>query len=209
MELSESMTKEQDHQTVENYLNSADPFVLESLELMRKKLLDLTARNRLLNFPIQQKGAALRIIDEVPNQLCDELLADRELKFKPVPPPTREQLIKYGYLEVDEDSGEERQSKPSPDAREWAKVLCFDVSYDLPREEDAPGDEKHHDDSIQVLLYPPEMESRLRAIKSKAQTAIEEMGASILYLSLGFWSGQRTMMPQKPGLRRCLRFRCI
>lgn len=185
-ELSESMTKEQDPQTVESYLNSADPFVLESLELMRKKLLDLTARNRLLNFPIQQKGAALRIIDEVPNQLCDELLADRELKFKPVPPPTREQLIKYGYLEVDEDSGEERQSKPSPDAREWAKVLCFDVSYDLPREEDAPGDEKHHDDSIQVLLYPPEMESRLRAIKSKAQTAIEEMGASILYLSLGF-----------------------
>ncbi len=186
MELSESMTKEQDHQTVESFLGSADPFVLESLELMRKKLLDLTARNRLLNFPIQQKGAALRIIDEVPNQLCDELLADRELKFKPVPPPTREQLIKYGYLEVDEDSGEERQLKPSPDAREWAKVLRFDVGYELPREVDAPGDEKHQDDAIQVLLYPPEMESRLRAIKSKAQTAIEEMGASILYLSLGF-----------------------
>jgi len=186
LESSEPMSKEQGHHTVESFFSSADPFVLESLELMRKKLLDLTARNRLLNFPIQQKGAALRIIDEVPNQLCDELLADRELKFKPVPPPTREQLIKYGYLEVDEDSGEERQLKPSPDAREWAKVLGFDVGYELPREEDAPGDDKHQDDVIQVLLYPPEMESRLRAIRSKAQTAIEEMGASILYLSLGF-----------------------
>ena len=59
---------------------------------------------------------------------------------------------------------------------------------------------KHQDDAIQVLLYPPEMESRLRAIRSKAQTAIEEMGASILYLSLGFWSGQRTMMPTKTRL---------
>ncbi len=184
--LSELKTTEQGHETVESFLGSADPFVLESLELMRKKLLDLTARNRLLNFPIQQKGAALRIIDEVPNQLCNELLADRELKFKPVAPPTREQLIKHGYLEVDEDSGEERQLKPSPDAREWAKVLGFDVGYELPREEDAPGDDKHQDDAIQVLLYPPEMESRLRAIRSKAQTAIEEMGASILYLSLGF-----------------------
>lgn len=184
--LSEQKTTNHDHQTVESFLSSADPFVLESLELMRKKLLDLTARNRLLNFPIQQKGAALRIIDEVPNQLCDELLADRELKFKPVPPPTRDQLIKHGYLEINEDSGEERQLKPSPDAREWAKVLGFDVGYELPREEDAPGDDKHQDDAIQVLLYPPEMESRLRAIRSKAQTAIEEMGASILYLSLGF-----------------------
>lgn len=137
MESSEPMSKEQDHPTVESFLSSADPFVLESLELMRKKLLDLTARNRLLNFPIQQKGAALRVIDEIPNQLCNELLADHDLKFKPVPPPTREQLIKYGYLEVDEDNGEERQLKPSPDARDWAKVLGFDVGYELPREEGA------------------------------------------------------------------------
>lgn len=185
-ESSGSMSKERDQQAADNYLNSADSFVLESLELMRKKLLDLTARNRLLNFPIQQKGSALRIIDEVPNQLCEELLADRELKFKPVPPPTRNELIEHGYIEVDEESGEERQLKPSPDAREWAKVLGFDVHYELPGEEDSPGDEKHQDDAIQVLLYPPEMESRLRAIRSKAQTAIEEMGASILYLSLGF-----------------------
>jgi len=185
-ESSGAMSKERDQQDADTFLNSADPFVLESLELMRKKLLDLTARNRLLNFPITQKGSALRIIDEVPNQLCEELLAERELKFKPVPSPTREQLIEHGYLEIDQESGEERQVKPNPEAREWAKVLGFDVHYDLPREEDAPGDEKHQDDAIQVLLYPPEMESRLRAIRSKAQTAIEEMGASILYLTLGF-----------------------
>lgn len=185
-ESSGSMSEERDQQDADTFLNSADPFVLESLELMRKKLLDLTARNRLLNFPIAQKGSALRIIDEVPNQLCEELLAERELKFKPVPSPTRKELIEHGYLEIDEESGEERQLKPNPDAREWAKVLGFDVQYDLPREEDAPGDEKHQDDAIQVLLYPPEMESRLRAIRSKAQTAIEEMGASILYLTLGF-----------------------
>jgi len=185
-ESSGSMSKERDQQTTENFLSSVDPFVLESLELMRKKLLDLTARNRLLNFPIQQKGAALRIIDEVPNQLCSELLAERELKFKPVPHPTREQLIQHGYLEIDDESGEERQVKPNPDAREWAKVLGFYVHYELPREDEVPGDDKHQDDSIQVLLYPPEMESRLRAIRSKAQTAVEETGASILYLALGF-----------------------
>lgn len=185
-ESSGSMSKERDQQAADDYLNSADPFVLESLELMRKKLLDLTARNRLLNFPIHQKSAALRIIDEVPNQLCEELLADRELRFNPVPSPTRKQLIEHGYIEIDEETGDEHRLKPNPDAREWAKVLGFDVGYDLPREDDSPGDDKHQDDAIQVLLYPPEMESRLRAIRGKAQTAIEEMGASILYLALGF-----------------------
>ncbi|MGM0542868.1 MAG: DUF4011 domain-containing anti-phage protein Hhe [Pseudomonadota bacterium] len=184
------MSNKQDQQSAEHFLKSTDAFVLESLEIMRKKLLDLTARNRLLNFPIQQKGSAVRIIDEVPNQLCEELLAERELNFKPIPPPSREQLIANGYLEIDEESGEERQIKPNPDAREWAKVLGFDAHYELPREENASSDEKHQDDGIQVLLYPPEMEARLRAIRSKAQTAVEEMGASILYLSFGFleWS---------------------
>tara|TARA_R110000850_G_scaffold143738_1_gene265950 strand:- start:7315 stop:13092 length:5778 start_codon:yes stop_codon:yes gene_type:complete len=185
-EKSESMSNEQNDQAADVFLKSSDPFVLESLELMRKKLLDLTARNRLLNFPLHQKSAALRIIDEVPNQLCEELLADRELRFKPIPSPTRRQLIEHGYIEIDEETGEEQRLKPNPDAREWAKVLGFDIGYDLPRKEETPGDEKHQDDAIQVLLYPPEMESRLRAIRGKAQTAIEEMGASILYLSLGF-----------------------
>ena len=183
---SEPMSNEQNDRAADDFLNSSDPFVLESLELMRKKLLDLTARNRLLNFPLHQKSAALRIIDEVPNQLCEELLADRELRFKPIPSPTRRQLIEHGYIEIDEETGEEHRLKPNPDAREWAKVLGFDIGYDLPRKEDTSGDEKHQDDAIQVLLYPPEMESRLRAIRGKAQTAIEEMGASILYLSLGF-----------------------
>lgn len=110
-EPSRTMSNEQDQQAADNFLNSSDPFVLESLELMRKKLLDLTARNRLLNFPIQQKAAALRIIDEVPNQLCEVLLSERELTFRSVPPPTREELIEHGYLEVDEENGKDRQLK--------------------------------------------------------------------------------------------------
>lgn len=189
-EPSSPMSDDQNQQTVDSFLNSADPFVLESLEVMRKKLLDLTARNRLLNFPIHQAGAALRIIDEIPNQICEQLLAEGTLKFNPVPPPTREELIEHGYLEVDDETGQEKQLKANPDAREWAKVLGFDVGYELPREQDGSDDVKHQDDAIQVLLYPPEMESRLRAIRGKAQTAIEEMGASILYLALGFleWS---------------------
>ncbi|MCV5403704.1 DUF4011 domain-containing protein, partial [Escherichia coli] len=44
----------------------------------------------------------------------------------------------------------------------------------------------HDDNRIQALLYPNELEACLRAIYCKAQTALEESGANILYLALGF-----------------------
>jgi len=45
---------------------------ITSLENLRKRLLDLTARNRLINFR-HTKGASLRVIDRQPNQLVEFL----------------------------------------------------------------------------------------------------------------------------------------
>ena len=126
------------------------------------------------------------MIDELPDQIAESLLSDLHLKFKAVPQPTRRQLLDFGYLEYDEESGQDKKLKPDPDAREWAKELGFDVSYELPLHEENDTESKHHDDSIQVLMYAPEMESHLRSIRTKSQTAIEESGASILYLAFGF-----------------------
>lgn len=51
-----------DTSTAEEFNQGGSDFILTSLEAMRKKLLDLTSRNRLLNFPITQKGSSLRIV---------------------------------------------------------------------------------------------------------------------------------------------------
>ena len=45
----------------------------QNLEKLRKKLLNLSARNRLLNFK-HTKSSSLRIIDEVPNQLFEKMI---------------------------------------------------------------------------------------------------------------------------------------
>ncbi|MEL4385798.1 DUF4011 domain-containing protein [Shewanella xiamenensis] len=237
----------------------ADLFISSSLEMMRKKLLDLSARNRLLNFPITNKTSALRIVDELPDQLSNALCSDFTMEFGPVDEPTREQLIEHGYIQVGKDK-KDVQLKPFPTAMEWAKVLGINTSYTLPGGD--LGDEspavnkqllekasefiteyalahndkltgirshyaeygvdlalltaachqagykdlgdferqiksgngvqiaqvhsKHTDNKIQVLLFPGELEARLRAIYNKAQTALEESGANILYLALGF-----------------------
>ncbi|MFP3427910.1 DUF4011 domain-containing protein, partial [Pseudoalteromonas sp. SIMBA_162] len=58
--------------------------------------------------------------------------------------------------------------------------------YDLPRPDEHHTKPEHCDNDIQILLFPQEMESRLRGIRNKSQTAIEETGTGILYLALGF-----------------------
>ncbi|HHG1541853.1 TPA: DUF4011 domain-containing anti-phage protein Hhe [Klebsiella pneumoniae] len=234
-------------------------YILKSLEDMRRKLLDLTSRNRLLNFPINQKHSSLRIINELPDQLFQTLRSEQVLQFAPVPDPTKAQLQHFGYLEKNVSSAEEKATKSLPDAKTWAGKLGINTSYELLssaqnnissedyelvikardvilehlqenggssagiRSTEAssglPGEHLDSlltrlgykdigeferdtkagkplrkpsvqasltDDQIQTLYYPAELEAVLRSIHGKAQVAIEETGAGILYLSLGF-----------------------
>ena len=158
-------------------------FAFDSLQAIRDRLLDLTGRNRLLNFKHSSKGS-VRVIDEMPDQLAENILNSADFNFLPVPDPKRNELIEHGYIEIDEE-GTEVKLKPNPTAKEWANVLGFNTKYELPLSE-ASEDDKHNDTNIQTLLYPRELEAQLRNIRSKANTAIEETGANILYLAFGF-----------------------
>ncbi|ARU92768.1 DUF4011 domain-containing anti-phage protein Hhe [Tatumella citrea] len=238
--------------------DASEAYVLKSLEDMRRKLLDLTARNRLLNFPIDKKHSSLRIINELPDQLYQTLAGDQVMQFAPVPDPTKAQLQEQGYLGKD-DQQSEVSLKPGPDAKSWAGRLGFKTDFELftealPNVSDDEyllitkarnaieqylkdnngqlsgirktkpdlglpaekldvliqklgykdlGDFEREtkagkplksssvqtyltDNEIQTLHFPAELEALLRSIHGKAQTAIEETGAGILYLALGF-----------------------
>lgn len=161
-------------------------FALDALENLRRRLLDLTARNRLLNFPHGRQGNA-RIIDELPDELHRLLLSEEELRFRAVPDPTREQLIDHGYIEVESGAAEETRVRKDPTAAEWARLLGLNTNYELPLPTaggEAP--DKHTDKVIQTLMFPAEMESRLRGLRNRAETAIEETGANICYVAFGF-----------------------
>lgn len=158
---------------------------LRVLQNLRLRLLDLTARNRLINFR-HTKGASLRIIDELPNQLVETLLGGTEMRFEAVPEPTEEELIDAHYLSFDEEKQELVRLKNDPSAEEWARLLGFATSYEVPDSSPENDSGKHSDTAIQTLLYPYEMEARLKNLFSKADSAIQEMGANILYLAFGF-----------------------
>jgi len=149
-------------------LNSRES-ALKALESLRMRLLDLTARNRLINFRHTKKGS-LRIIDELPDQLVETLLSETEMSFLPVPEPTRDELIEAGYIQIDEETGQEVRLKKDPTAVEWAKTLGLSTNHEVPQasDDETEVDDKHSDTAIQTLLFPYELEVRL---KSLLQTA--------------------------------------
>lgn len=160
-------------------------FTAEALDLLRSRLLDLTGRNRLLNFH-HPKKRSLRVIDELPDQIVSTLLTGEEMRFQAVPEPTVEELVRAGYLQRDDKTGEIIRLRDDPSAKEWAEHLELATSYEVPVATDSDGAGKHSDKGIQTLFYPYELEARLKALGQASESAIQEMGTNILYLAVGF-----------------------
>lgn len=158
----------------------------DSLEKLRSRLLDLSARNRLLNFSHARSKRFVRIIDELPDHLFESLADEKAMRFAAVPEPTERQLITHGFLKLDEKTGAVVELKKQPTAEVWAQILGMAINYELPRPPESGQPAKHSDDAIQTLYYPAEMESRLQVLYAQSRSALEETGANILYLALGF-----------------------
>ena len=179
---------------------SADSIIYTALQNLRKRLLDLTGRNRLLNYT-HPKGC-IRVIDELPDQLKALLMDDeRDMSFLPVPEPTLNELIDAGYMAVDHDTKQEIRLRPDPTAREWAQHIGLRADYEVPvLDVRSSTEDKHSDAAIQTLMFPTELETRLRSMRQKANLAMQETGANILYLALGFLEWRENKDVEKPRL---------
>jgi hypothetical protein len=163
-------------------------FEFDSLESLQKCLLDLTARNPLLNFSTK-KTTQIEIVDEQPNQLYHYLMSEKAMTFLAVPEPTKKQLKAAPNFQRQEPG--KKTTLSTPDAKEWAEHLNINIHKDLPINtlpvtKGSPSPSKHNDNAIQTLLYPTQLEYKLRNLSNKAHAAIEEKGSNILHLSLGF-----------------------
>ena len=69
-----------------------------------------------------------------------------------------------------------------------AQALGINTAYEVPPDQgqSAAREGKHTDDRLQTLLFPADLEARLRKLRRKARTALEESGENFLYLALGF-----------------------
>lgn len=161
--------------------------VFDGLEKLRKKLLDLSTRNRLLNFR-HTKKSSLRIIDELPDFLASGLLDGDTFEILPVDEP-RQSEIDYWKSENEYDLDEALSIEPSIPVEWVAKYRGLNTDYEMPLADlvSAQGaNERHADQKIQTLLYPKDLDASLGTISRAAKLAEEESGANMLYLALGF-----------------------
>lgn len=143
----------------------SDLSVLEKLERARTELLDLSARNRLLNMPKKSKsGRSIEIVDEISAEIFRLLVKEGKT---------------FTFL-----AG--MSAKPG-DQEPEADV---DEVVDLAQPEDDEQDERgvfsrHADTKLQTRLTPKGLQKKLLELYFDARTLEEEQGVNILYLTLG------------------------
>lgn len=163
------------------------------LASLRQKLLDLSTRNRLLAFSHGSAGC-LRVVDELPDQLFDGLLEGRDFGFAAVPEPSEKELAAYHAADQAVPRAEAKpEGLPRPKAEIWAQHCGIEAGYELPLDQGAERPDRHRDRTIQTLLYPDDLDRRLRKLRTDARTAVEETGSNLLHLAFGFleWRDRR------------------
>jgi very-short-patch-repair endonuclease len=171
------------------------------LDRIRTRLLDLTNRNKLLNFK-HSNASSLRVVDASLDDAFQRLRDNEKVAFEPVPEPDYEiddeapkakrhwrpergrpdAAPMPGLLEqLGDKDGQQQQTsrKGKPTAKDHAETLGWNTSYDL-------DDDAQEDVVCRVLHFHEQLDTVSRKIATAANTAIEESGTNMLYLVFGF-----------------------
>ena len=147
--------------------------VSEALKQLRLRLLDLTARNRLLNFR-PSAGKTIQIVNVFPNLVWDRLNDGKSLTIIPIPEPKTYEYTVDGARKI------------KPEVREHAKRLGINPNSELPQTQGIPSSGASEGKRLQALYYPEDLSRVCRKVHNHAKTAIEETGSNMLYLVFGF-----------------------
>jgi very-short-patch-repair endonuclease len=142
--------------------------VAESLKRLRTRLLDLTMRNKLLNYR-HPKALSLQFTNDPDLNLLYERLEEGKsvpLAYVPDPPVQRYEIGK------------------KPEARLYAREINIGTSVDVGPS--ATNTAYKRLPGLQVLQYPTDLERYARKMSSEARTVTEETGTNMLYLMFGF-----------------------
>jgi len=150
-----------------------------ALAQLRKQLLDLTAHNPLISFKHAKSGRYIRLVDELPDLIIQQLYDGKMLAFASVPEPSADELERW------KDNGGDL-IKMRPPVVDWAKKCGISDSYDLPLKYSDLGDRHHTNVRLQTLHYPDILEAKVSNLYRITRTMVEETGTNALHLTFGF-----------------------
>ncbi|MBF0475864.1 MAG: DUF4011 domain-containing protein, partial [Deltaproteobacteria bacterium] len=145
--------------------------MLEPIELLRNRLLDLSRKNSFLNYR-HPKGRSIQFVNNPDlNRLFEHLVSNNKAA-----------ALSY----VKEPIPHEYESGKKPEARQYANTLGLDISYEFSTSRLGTGNKEKRIAPLQTLFYPADLEKRLRKMLGEARTVIEETGTNMLFLMFGF-----------------------
>ena len=146
----------------------------ESLDRLRRRLLDLSRRNPLLNYRFPKRS--IKIIDELPSATFHPLLTGRRFTLTAIE-------------EAQKNDPVSPQKLFPARIEDVTRTEDYSLSTDIRQELPIPGetiDVKHLDDLLQTPFNPKELERRCTVLHTAARTALEETGTNFLHLAIGF-----------------------
>ena len=141
----------------------------EALKRLRTRLLDLSMRNRLLNYK-HPKGRSIQFVGA----------QDLDLLYERLKEDAKPASVAY----IPEPHPESYGTGKKPEARHHAASLGYDTSPDFPVPKG--GGTSRRLAAVQALMYPADLEKFARKLSSEAHTVVEETGTNMLYLMFGF-----------------------
>jgi len=139
-----------------------DKEILEyKIETWKNKLIDLSRRNRLLNFK-PTKVTTIKVVDEIPSEIFKSMVVENN---------------SFHFLPKEEETEELFDENVNPNDETHSKEF---YEYD-----DDKLEEKHTDLNLQTNLEAERLQKNLKRIQFRANQLMEEQGFNILYLTLG------------------------
>lgn len=161
---------------------STEKLVSEILDQIRKKLLDLTGRNSLLNYKFPKKS--IRITNkDITNIYLTLVEKDKPMYFIPLPPEEKEI--------IDSEEQKAKATQLTLLNRENKAMECHGQSPDYEKNNSTY---EINWEQLQTGYKLEKLESILRIMSSDSRLALEETGMNLLYLAIGFlsWTDRNT-----------------
>ena len=137
--------------------------IFRELDKARKKLLDLTARNRLLNIPQGKSSKSISVVDEISVEVFEMLVRQGK---------------RFSFSEASADQA-------AADGEVEGGFLPLPIDEDDDDSDERGVASRHRDTQLQTALKAEVLQRRLLSIYYDARTAIEEQGVNTLFLALG------------------------
>ena len=160
----------------------------------RRELLDLTARNRLINTPLtRSRSSRLDVTDELSSEVFRIVVQERrEMAFLSDEQPEADEPTSG-----DNAAQEEIESAPTVGSDISDSEDAVHFAQPIEDDDDEIAD-RHLDQNLQTPLDDEKLQKRLLRLFYDARGAYEEQGVNSLYLAMGFLEWYESPASDKP-----------